>query len=696
MKNKIKVLSILLSALIFASCSHISSSSGSVVLKGEKVIVRGQVSMNLNRMAYCEVDNYYIKVFAQEENNLVDEPIVADVTDNTFSIELETGKKWNLTAELYKEVELTTLLLFGSADFDLTSDEIPDAPVITANQFANGQGSVNLSLGVDSNNFTKCIITYKNRVGSATAKNQTVYFSSGLDNRFFTASSLDAGLYDFSMVFYKKDINNNENAVFAYDDVFYILKAQKTESWNNKGDEYFSGNKLYITEDLVKQYSSNYIYVSEAGDDSSFGNSKQPFNSIQKAVDYINTINDGKSTYTIVLLSDIDSKNYSISNGALASIDNKGKSLKLRIDGKNKTISGESGTACFSIASTDSKLLNCDILNIVLQDFVSINNGGGIKVSNSNTKLNLNNVSIKLSMAVNGGGLYIGDGATCTLNSGSKIEDCFDVYNGSSIFVEENGILNIKDVNLSNMFSDFSKNSVYIEGIVNIYGGSFSSNGRLFQISGDAGKLNIYNDFEYSSDSLIYFEKPNPVILCGSVNPFAENSIKVDFDSDNVSAGDTLLKGSAKYSLGNNSKDKDSFIFPESTYYELKIDSAGNTGSLYNPSVEGSTGITDTLSDVVEFYLSESNPVFSQTTGTKNISVSAKINGTKIVQNPYSDSEFSDFEIKVFYNSYDTDAVVNGNNVQIDLSWPVGTYIIYVSARRNGITYSDSIVIKIE
>lgn len=431
----------------------------------------------------------------------------AEVVNKDFEIELPPGK-WTVKAQGKKSDDV--IIESESCQIELPAENTNVKLVLKPTQSDTGKGTFNFSFGTNYNKVFGMKYTYKKHGATESQSAIIVNFSDPINIK------LSSGVYTFRFDFYS-DTDCIDELLYSFTEVVNIFDGLTTDTWIGAG-EYIKEGEICITDNMINQFVSTTVYVSNDGNDSNLGTFFEPVKTIQNAVNKViamnvDTASSEENPYKILLLSDI----YTPSNNSFENINN----ALVNIDPPSPsdpplylTISkcGD-GNATINANRTDSNIgrvmyigenANVTLKNLTIKGGYLLGaNGGGI-YSKGNCKLNSctisGNTAKVLSGSVNGGGVYIERGSftmeSCTIsgNTAGSESSYANAYgggifgaNGTKIYMNDttifgNKVASVNDVEGAGVYlsgaeltmqenSKISGNSCVFEEPASSYGG---------------------------------------------------------------------------------------------------------------------------------------------------------------------------------------------------------------------------------
>jgi predicted outer membrane repeat protein len=361
-------------------------------------------------------------------------PVDATVSGNTYSLELSQGS-WTITCHIFyvestdtsTNFDSNTYTFEGEKTINVTSSGASDADVQMG--FTAGIQGVYFAFKINKDtNITKYSL-YVDSGPRITKHN--LDFGDLTSSTFTTGQTIDTGRHTFLLAFY----DDNDNRIYTIQDSLYVLKGISDILYNDNSENYVNNSgAIEITTDVIQNRFVNKIFYVDntvTNDTDRIGTYFDPLSSIQKAVNLIDSVNDGTSEYEIRLNTDFKDESTSSyqSNMDNAYICLKGlkKSIKLKIcskDDTKKTIdvnrnSTYTGRIISAWSEDTTKTIDLTLENLILKGGC-MNNGDGGALVISAGKLTVDNCEFIGNSSTNSGGaINIGD----KLSSGSEIKN---------------------------------------------------------------------------------------------------------------------------------------------------------------------------------------------------------------------------------------------------------------------------------
>lgn len=338
----------------------------------------------------------------------------------TFSLELTQGS-WTVQVVAKNQNKAVlqgtsqSLSVYSSSQSPLQLGNV----ILTPINDSNATGSIRLEVSVESK-----IQCAKVKISdSSTHQNQTLSFPSGDKTQTISFDDYSPGYYDLEIKFYKGSDESSEQVFFAKQ-IVLVAGNMVTDTWNGMSSYINSGN-FVISDTLVEQNQATEFYVKGTGgsnfsdrnapSDSNNGSWANPFETLQHAVDIINTINDGQKSYTIYLDGTVTapsnfsgnyfvdltppSTSYNALNLTIKSFDENSKAV---IDANKKASAIK---ISHQYASPQYMYMTAVFENLIIQNGSTVNGfGGGCEIENAN--VTFRNCEIKNNEAKGAGGVY--------------------------------------------------------------------------------------------------------------------------------------------------------------------------------------------------------------------------------------------------------------------------------------------------
>lgn len=404
------------------------------------------IKQNAQRTVVPKIEIDEITVSFESETG---ETKSAEVVDKdgvlNFEIELPLGK-WTVKAQGKKSDDV--IIESESCQIELPAENKSETVklVLKPTQSDTKEGTFNFSFGTNYNKVSGMKYTYKKHGATESQSAIIVNFSDPIN------IELSSGVYTFRFDFYS-DTDCIDELLYSFTEVVNIFDGLTTDTWIGAG-EYIKEGEICITDNMISQFISTTVYVSENGNDSNLGTFFEPVKTIQNAVNKVIAMNvvtasSEENPYKILLLSDIytpSNDSFESNNNALVNINPSSASdnpLYLTIskcgDG-NATINANRTDSNIGRVMYIGENANVTLKNLTIKGGYLLGaNGGGI-YSKGNCKLNSctisGNTAKVLSGSVKGGGVYIESGSFtmegCTISGNTAGSETSDAYASAS------------------------------------------------------------------------------------------------------------------------------------------------------------------------------------------------------------------------------------------------------------------------
>ena len=369
--------------------------------------------------ALPSLDSHQFTVLMQAQNSDNSQIVPITVTNNSFSVELSSGN-WKFQTHIYYDSTSSPHVDFSSNDYCFSAEDTLTVGTTNINDFkleceidTSADVSVPLNFTVyKDTNITKFVFW---KEGIVTTDPEPISYGSNIYATKNVSTAYTPGLNSF--IIYFKDAN--DNVIYTLEDTILVLKGCENYIYVNNNEGYVDGGQIKITSDVIQKRHANKIYFvdSSVTDDSTrTGTFFDPVASIQKAVNLIDSVNDGTSEYEIRLNTDFtdnSTSSYSSTNMDSSYICLKGfnKPIKLKIcskDDTKKTIdvnrnSSHTGRVISAWSEDTTKTIDLTLENLILKGGCIIGGDGGALVINAG-KLTIDNCEFIGNSSTNSGG----------------------------------------------------------------------------------------------------------------------------------------------------------------------------------------------------------------------------------------------------------------------------------------------------
>lgn len=513
--------------------------------------------------AVSKIDGKTITVLMQAERTVEASTETVSVgvnsTNYTYSVELPKDT-WTFKIHMYFDEPSSITTDFNETDYSLSAEKTVNVGTDNTTNLSipctlrTGENQIvrfDLNISEETN-----ITQYSILIDSSeTASESPIVFSSGSYSTSLT-NDLTTGLH--SLIIYFKDTNNN--LIYSIEEKLFIIYGINSLAFDNNNENFLDDNgNVKITSQVIQNRHANKIYFvdSSVTDDSTrTGTFFDPVASIQKAVNIIDSINDGTSEYEIRLNTDFKDESTSSyqSNMDNAYICLKGlkKSIKLKIcskDDTKKTIdvnrnSTYTGRIISAWSEDTTKTIDLTLENLILKGGC-MNNGDGGALVISAGKLTVDNCEFIGNSSTNSGGaINIGnkhstdseikntkfDGNTCIGttytqfgNGGAiytqkplKISDCIFTDNGAKGIASNSGMGGAIYAN-SGSYSSIIDGCTFIHNYSIKSGGAIYLNNSKLKINDDFTNPTVFK-FNYGNNANAIYLDGDPTNICITIN----------------------------------------------------------------------------------------------------------------------------------------------------------------------------------
>lgn len=657
MRKNLIVLFTLISAWLFASCANFfapvmtgpdTDKSGQKGMSIVRVTVSHDGSLPKNLADSMFSDNTDSKSafpsFKAETYDLVvravctseTRPVINATNGNTspsvpngkvYEIAVPQGGIWKIEA-FYKTKGENPVTVFSAEEGDIEITEI--TPVINCNLVlqpyaqAGKTGTVSLPVKIEPASIKSMKAEWKHYKSNESVKTRRYIPESGelvFDMKESAeASAPESGIYSVDFSFWSE--RNGGVLLYKCTEIINVFDSMCTDTWVKQysmdpsyGDPHFAEEdsivKMKISSDCLSKFQLTNIFVGktkpEGGpdyfkdpSDSNIGTYTEPLKTLQKAVNIINTQNDGVTEYTIYLMDDYTA------TGALGEFD----VPQIGINGYGNTL--------VVIKPTKKLLLN--ITGYGTKKTINANNKGRVMLcylgTSNDSKITLKNLKItngKTGQAAgsNGAGIYL-SGIDMVLDNvdiiDNVIENSETARQGAGIY-SSSANLTIKCGIISGNQNNSSGGN----------GGGIASTG--------SGTLDL-GDSSAGSDVIIgttsVYTKPNTAFSSGGGVYVSGNGVpyhSVTMNTDCIVGKENVISGEITEESCSNVANKGAGCYFASSNVELKGGYVCNGRVKLNGSQEGKgtgifAGIYINISD--SFFVAKNNDIYLDQYGSAN------------------------------------------------------------------------------
>ena len=649
MRKNLIVLFTLMSVWLFASCANFfapvmtgpdTDKSGQKGMSIVRVTVSHDGSLPKNLADSMFSDNTDSKSafpsFKAETYDLVvravctseTRPVINATNGNTspsvpngkvYEIAVPQGGIWKIEA-FYKTKGENPVTVFSAEEGDIEITEI--TPVINCNLVlqpyaqAGKTGTVSLPVKIEPASIKSMKAEWKHYKSNESVKTRRYIPESGelvFDMKESAeASAPESGIYSVDFSFWSE--RNGGVLLYKCTEIINVFDSMCTDTWVKQysmdpsyGDPHFAEEdsivKMKISSDCLSKFQLTNIFVGktkpEGGpdyfkdpSDSNIGTYTEPLKTLQKAVNIINTQNDGVTEYTIYLMDDYTA------TGALGEFD----VPSIGINGYGNTL--------VVIKPTKKLLLN--ITGYGTKKTINANNKGRVMLcylgTSNDSKITLKNLKItngKTGQAAgsNGAGIYL-SGIDMVLDNvdiiDNVIENSETARQGAGIY-SSSANLTIKCGIISGNQNNSSGGN----------GGGIASTG--------SGTLDL-GDSSAGSDVIIgttsVYTKPNTAFSSGGGVYVSGNGVpyhSVTMNTDCIVGKENVISGEITEESCSNVANKGAGCYFASSNVELKGGYVCNGRVKLNGSQEGKgtgifAGIYINISD--SFFVAKNNDIY--------------------------------------------------------------------------------------
>lgn len=587
-----------------------------------------------------------------------------DDTQSPLSYEIALTKgNWTLTAQGFQGQDTsdqTKKIYTGSLDLDLSrTDYTPlstDTNItLSAVATPTGKGNICLPVTIEQNtNITDINITCEPALS-------LVYDST---NNVIKQDNVTSGTYSLALDF----VGATGQVLYSVHESLLVFDNMTTDFWQKNSSPYIDANGgLVITKALVDKFLQTTFYVAPstatpAGNNTNSGSFFAPFETVQKAIDVIQSINDAASLYTILLKDDIE-------NPASCQIElatTKKLNLIIKSSGSSqKTITAATGKRVMSI--TDAFEGTFKLQNLILTGGdATTQNGGALFVEGGG--LTLENCQINSNTAAQGGGIYAkgndAHNATIDIKQDCKINSNTSTTSGGAISVAAGAVVNIYGgVQINSNTATTTGGAIYVLGSgklnlngtaqnkITIQGNTALTSGGALNLACSGGvKIDGVDFISNQATSTGATGDGGALNINGSVNIASFNNNTFTNNSAGNNGGAICLGGNFYASLAS---------YPDSVMQnlELKGNTAGRQGSgIYVEKgkalrLKGKINIGDATNADCVYLAGDATPptsvAFVQVAGglsaTSYVNLTPQINatGTKILDSTITGSTYT-------------------------------------------------------
>ena len=444
--------------------------------------------------ALPNLTNHQFTVLMQAHNSDNSQIIPISVSNNSFSVELSSDT-WTFQTHIYYDLTTSPHVVFSSDDYCFSAEDTLTVGTTSINDFKLEcelvSGTKTVSFGITVEKATN--ITQYALVTSGTPSGfTTINYGGNASANISKDVSFSTGLKNY--IIYFEDANGN--VIYTIEDKILVLKGCSNYIHVNNNEDYVDGGQIKITSDVIQKRHANKIYFvdSSVTDDSTrTGTFFDPVASIQKAVNIIDSVNDGTSQFEIRLKSDCTDSSadaYSSDNDYAYVKIRPMKPLTLKIcssDTTKRTIdvnrnSSQQGRI-FSLNSSTSttNFVNLSLDNLILKNGYK-NEGGACNFQNG--EVTITNCEITNNTAVSNGDAIFTKYTITNLNISDTL---FKQNKVDALSTSNNGFGGALYLNSQTNITNCS----FIENCVKTNGSGSCCGGAIYGTCGQEKEVNI-------------------------------------------------------------------------------------------------------------------------------------------------------------------------------------------------------------
>ncbi len=384
--------------------------------------------------AFPSINTTEYEYFAQATYDGLNSPVEGDFASgsSTFTIALEIGPSWSITAGIRKKSGHTVVM---------QSEPYTPSPVLSATNpvmthtftavpVEGGSGKIELDMTVASSVYSVESTCSNNTAWqeALTAGKLTVN-TSGITTGSAETDTIPAGTYEVTLNFYDSAAPTGDNPdtrvlLYTTTQTINVFAGMTTNKWRSGSS--VSGSLIdntdgtfNLTSTIISSFSRTLFYVGQTSaatsvninaSDENPGSAYAPLATLARALDIIRQTNNSSTDY-IIFVTGTYTGNFEIPSTITTSMAN-----SITIKGTKSLASGvpqdiltanNSGTVL-----TVETAVPVTIENLKITGGNTTGNGGGIKINNSNAKLYLaNGALVTGNQATHGGGVFLESGS---------------------------------------------------------------------------------------------------------------------------------------------------------------------------------------------------------------------------------------------------------------------------------------------
>lgn len=396
-----------------------------------EILEKIQTASKVQRSAYPSLDSPYIYAYATDTLTITSETtkVEGQPVDgkNAFTIgNLTTGKTWFFTVELRDAANGGGNLLMSDSTSKLISedDSILNHVFYLKPNATSGSGKIYLPIRCASSDDLEIIKIKAISKTPGWPYNSSTLFPSGTGDASLGTGTewIPSGAYDVTLVFYNAD----DLAVYSETQTINIFKNMTTRIWRKNGStatavsnegDFILANPLITSSARTQLYAGTPEGIT--ANDLNIGTFASPFDSVQKAVDYIKYTGSNTKEYTINISGE--------QSGQVNMSHLNGKAKKIILRGThNAGVNGNTTdviTAGLESSRTDGNTLRIntnfpvEIKNLTITGGKTSGSGGGIIITSGELILGQDTRITGNTASIFGGGILVQDDSVLKIES---------------------------------------------------------------------------------------------------------------------------------------------------------------------------------------------------------------------------------------------------------------------------------------
>lgn len=232
------------------------------------------------------------------------------VSGNSFSIKVSKGR-WKVFAEGFSDEGKSVAILKGNSDVSVDDDySVKSGIEMALSPLTDGKGDILLEIQKATDSGIKSFCARLEKLGGEPVSPESIEinFLPGSDSANFEKDKIASGTYILSLEFYS-ETECTGNLLYYARETVNVFKNLTTDTWRGNSS-YLTGGKFSVTKEIVETFlmKSFFVQGSDASytprvpaDDTNSGTYFEPLRTIQATVNKIESINDGTSSYTVMV-----------------------------------------------------------------------------------------------------------------------------------------------------------------------------------------------------------------------------------------------------------------------------------------------------------------------------------------------------------------------------------------------------------